>query len=173
MQKDYKINPIKKGLVLDHLPPGTAIKILKILGLSDNDYDVISFGMNVPTNKQLYGKSHKDIIKIENRELAEDELNKITLVAYHAHVSIIKDYEIKKKIEVKIPPSLEGILNCANINCITNKNTSRDENQSIIGAPEPISTKFDVITEEPLKIKCFYCDRDMTGREYILNHLKS
>jgi len=46
-----------------------------------------------------------------------------------------------------LPDEIVGIVKCPNPNCISNSN-------------EPIETKFIVIQRDPLKIKCYYCERE-------------
>ncbi|RLC45561.1 MAG: aspartate carbamoyltransferase regulatory subunit, partial [Candidatus Cloacimonadota bacterium] len=93
-----------------------------------------------------------DIIKIENRELTQEEVNSISLIAPTASLSIIKNFEVTKKAKVQIPDTVEGLIICPNPKCITNT--------------ENISTKFDIIsksvgclTEKPIKLRCIYCEK--------------
>ncbi len=141
--KELKVQPIKDGTVIDHITPGNALKVLKILGLLEKQPDsIISIAMNVVGKR---GK--KDIVKIENRELDPEEVNKIALIAPNATINIIRNYEVVEKRKVTIPDEIIGIVKCANPNCISNTN-------------EPIQPKFIVKSRNPLKIKCFYCDRE-------------
>jgi len=57
---------------------------------------------------------NKGMIKIDNRFLTKDEVNKIAILAPNATVSIIKNYKVKQKITVKLPEELVGVLNCTN-----------------------------------------------------------
>ncbi len=141
--KELKVQPIKDGTVIDHITPGNALKVLKILGLLEKQPDsIISIAMNVVGKR---GK--KDIVKIENRELDPKEVNKIALIAPNATINIIRNYEVVEKRKVSIPDEIIGIVKCPNPNCISNTN-------------EPIQPKFIVKSRNPLKIKCFYCNRE-------------
>lgn len=138
--KERKIPAIKEGTVIDHIPSRETFRIIRILDPQEFKHP-ISVTLNLDSNK--IGK--KGVIKIDNRFLTKDEVNKIAILAPNASVSIIKDYKIVEKIEVKIPKELVGIINCSNPACITNK--------------EKVNTTFKVIREDPLRVKCHYCER--------------
>jgi aspartate carbamoyltransferase regulatory subunit len=71
----------------------------------------------------------KDIVKIEGRALNPQEVNRIALVAPHASINIVQNYKVVKKVEVKLPNAIEGIIKCVNPCCISNSD-------------EPIFSKF-------------------------------
>ena len=100
----------------------------------------MTIAINVPSKR--FGA--KDIIKIEGKALTPQEVNRIALVAPHASINIIRKYLVEKKLEVKLPRTIEGIIKCPNPCCISNSN-------------EPIISKFHVKTEEPMLLKCHYC----------------
>ncbi|HHF58578.1 MAG TPA: aspartate carbamoyltransferase regulatory subunit [Thermoplasmatales archaeon] len=138
-----KIPLIKEGTVIDHITAGNAVKVLHILGIPEKTLDsVVSVAMNV---KSKIGK--KDIVKVENRELKPEEVNKIALIAPKATINIIRDYEVVKKFRVHLPDEIVGIVRCPNPNCISN-------------AREPIQSRFRVISRDPIRIKCCYCERE-------------
>ena len=62
--KELKVQPIKDGTVIDHITPGNALKVLKILGIEGKEGSIISIAMNVVGKR---GK--KDIVKIENKNI--------------------------------------------------------------------------------------------------------
>ena len=72
--KELKVTPIKDGTVIDHITPGHALKVLRVLKIPESTSSVVSILMNVNGKK---GK--KDIVKIENRELDPKELDKIPI----------------------------------------------------------------------------------------------
>ena len=146
MKRELKISAIRNGTVIDHITPGKAFEVAKILGLEDFSA-VVSLAMNVSSGKS--GK--KDIIKIENRELSKEEVDRITLVAPYATVSIIKGYEVIEKEHVEVPEEIVGILSCPNKNCITRA--------------EPVKAKFVRESLNPLRIRCYYCERVLTEND--------
>ncbi|MEM0492954.1 MAG: aspartate carbamoyltransferase regulatory subunit [Candidatus Thermoplasmatota archaeon] len=140
--KELKITPIRNGTVIDHITPGCAIKVLQILDIPSGTSSVVSVAMNVT------GKSgKKDIVKVENRELDPRELNKIALIAPRATINIIREYDVVKKHNVILPDEILGIIKCPNPTCISN-------------SKEPIESRFHVISKDPPRIKCYYCERE-------------
>jgi len=140
--KELKIQPIKNGTVIDHISAGNAVKVLHILGIPKTSSSIVSVAMNV---KSKYGK--KDIVKVENRELDPNELDKIALIAPKATINIIRDYEVAEKHKVKLSKEIIGIVSCSNPTCISN-------------SKEPVKSRFIVLKKDPIQIKCYYCERE-------------
>ena len=142
MTKELKIPLIKDGSVIDHITAGNAVKVLHILGIPKGTSSVVSVAINV--NSKM-GK--KDIVKVENRELDPQEVDKIALIAPKATINIIRDYEVAKKHKVELPEEIIGLVNCSNPTCVSN-------------AKEPVKSRFKIISKDPLRIKCYYCERE-------------
>jgi aspartate carbamoyltransferase regulatory subunit len=141
------INPIKNGTVIDHITSGEALNVLKIIGITGTTTESVSVATNVSSGK--IGK--KDIVKIENRELRKEEMDRIALIAPRVSINIIRDYKVFAKGGVERPKFLLGVVRCPNPGCITN-------------AHEPVSSRFEVL---PNGLHCMYCDwlitNDITG----------
>jgi aspartate carbamoyltransferase regulatory subunit len=141
------ISPIRNGTVIDHITGGEALNVLKIIGITGATTESISVATNVKSGKM----AKKDIVKIENRELMKEEVNRIALIAPNASINIIRNYEVFVKKGVEIPHILVGVVQCPNPGCISNTN-------------EPIDSKFEVL---PKGLHCLYCDwmitRDITS----------
>jgi aspartate carbamoyltransferase regulatory subunit len=142
MKKELKIPLIINGTVIDHITAGNAVKVLHILGIPRSSYSIVSVAMNV---KSKFGM--KDIVKVENRELDPHEVDKIALIAPKATINFIRDYEVAKKHKVKLPDEIVGIVSCSNPTCVSN-------------SKEPVKSRFRVISKDPPKIKCYYCERE-------------
>src|SRR5213594_4574182 len=142
--KELYVKKIKNGTVIDHISAGHALDVLKILGIDGREGHTVSVAMNVLSEKQ----SKKDIVKVESRELAPGEVDKIALIAPGATINIIRDYEVAEKTRVKLTDSIRGIVKCANPACVAN-------------AGEPVEPKFMVERQDPLRLRCFYCSRIM------------
>jgi len=138
--KERKVPAIKDGTVIDHIPSRETFRIMRILNPQEFEHP-ISVTLNLYSKK--IGK--KGVIKIDNRFLTKSEVDKIAILAPKATVSIIKDYKIQKKIQVKLPRELLGIINCSNPVCVTNR--------------EEVRTAFKVVREDPLEVKCLYCEK--------------
>jgi len=147
-KKDTKIRNIKDGVVIDHIPAGKSLEVLRILGIDQTFPGIITLAMNVPSSQM----QRKDLLKIENRDLNPDELHKIALVAPNATINNIKDYKVVRKEKVKLPKVLVGIVPCPNPNCITNN------------SKEHVKTHFQVIHRSPLRLRCKYCERTVEYR---------
>ncbi len=139
--KELKVKPIKNGTVIDHISANKALKVLKILELPSPETNV-TLTMNVESSQM----GSKDIVKIEGRELASREVDEIALIAPHATINIIRDYEIVGKGKVNLLDEINNILTCSNPNCITNTD-------------EPVDTRFIVLNKDPLILRCYYCER--------------
>jgi len=150
-EKELIVRKIERGTVIDHIPAGYALHVLKLLGITGKEGIRIAIVMNVESKK--LGK--KDIVKVENIELSEDTVNRIALIAPTATINIIRDYKVVLKRKVKIPKRIEGLLTCINPRCITNQ------------PREPVMPRFRVIERNPLRIVCEYCETIMEHEEII------
>ena len=145
--KELKVNAIKNGTVIDHIPAKSLCKVISILNLDKIDTHV-TFGTNLES-KRLGLKS---IIKISDKFFANDEINKIALIAPEAKLNIIKDYNVVEKKIVEVPDNIIGIVKCVNPKCVTNH--------------EKITTKFKVVSKQHVSLKCHYCEK-ITEQENI------
>ncbi len=143
------VSKIRKGIVIDHIPAGRALRVLKILGVDEYTNYRLAIVMNVPSSKL----GRKDIIKIENRILDKRELELISLVAPTATINVIDEYRVVEKYKVRLPTIIKGILRCPNPMCITNKN---DEDAETIFILRKIA---------PLILECKYCGTLIKGDE--------
>jgi aspartate carbamoyltransferase regulatory subunit len=132
------INPIQNGTVIDHISGGEALTVLRILGITGSTSECVSVATNVVSN----ALGTKDVVKIENRELKDEEVDRIALIAPGATINIIRNRRVVEKKGVVIPDTLIGVLQCPNPCCITNTN-------------EPIPSRFSV---HQVRLVCDYCD---------------
>ncbi len=150
-----RVTAINNGTVIDHIPAGTALVVLQMLGISDDRSSPISLVMNVPSSKH----GRKDIIKVEDRELTQNELDRLALIAPKASVAIIRSYSVAEKREVTIGDELVNIASCTFSNCIT------------INPREPQDHRLRVVKEEPIELRCRYCGRPQDMGELVDNLL--
>ena len=139
-RKELVVSALKNGTVIDHIPEGNVLNVVRILNLEDFE-DQIYLGANLDSKK--YGK--KGIIKVSNKYFKSNEINKIALVAPTATLIEIKDFQITSKKQVSVPNKVEGFVKCFNPNCVTNV--------------EDIGTKFQVVDKKDVKLKCYYCEK--------------
>ncbi len=145
IRKELKVSAIENGTVIDHIPAGAVFQVIRILKLDAFD-NMVLFGTNLESKK--YGT--KGIVKVSNKFFRPEELNKIALVAPHASVIEIRDYEVVRKQVVETPAQIRGIVKCFNPNCVTNS--------------EQLGTRFEVIDPEDIRLKCHYCEKITTRK---------
>ena len=150
-----RVTAINNGTVIDHVPAGSALAVLRMLGFSGERSSPISLVMNVPSSKH----GRKDIIKIEDRELTQDELDRLALIAPKASVAIIRSYTVAEKREVSIGSELVHIARCTFSNCITTN------------PREPQDHRLKVVNSDPIELRCRYCGRPQNMGELIDNLL--
>jgi aspartate carbamoyltransferase regulatory subunit len=145
--KTYKVDAIKDGTVIDHIPRAKALKVIEILGLENNG--VITIGIDFSSKKM----GRKDIIKIENKYLQKKETDKLSLIAPYATINIIKDGDLREKRKIELLNEYKNIVKCLNPNCIT--------------SVDDVPTNFSVESSPPLVLRCHYCERIIkAGRSY-------
>ncbi len=141
-EKSLRVRKIKNGTVIDHISPGNALNVLKIVGITGKEGMIISIAINVSSGKS----DLKDVVKIENKELAPEEINRIALISPNASINIIRNYEVVRKFTVVLEEKLEGVVKCMNPNCITN-------------GKEHVNSLFKIEKSDPVNLRCLYCDR--------------
>jgi len=135
--RELRVSKIRNGTVIDHVTGGQALNVLSILGIDGTEGLGVSVVMNVPSDRL----GRKDVVKVEDRELSQSEVDVISLIAPEASINIIRDFEVVQKNRVDRPESVVGLLSCPNRNCITNES-------------EPVETDFTVVDEG---VRCTYC----------------
>lgn len=152
VEMELKVKPIRNGTVIDHIEGGQALNVLKILGISGTTDAMVSVVMNVAGRKI----GTKDIVKVENRELKQEEVDKISLIAPKATINIIRNFEVVDKYNVDLPDEIVGVVRCLNPNCISN-------------TQEPIKSRMGVEVKNPVLLRCAYCEKPIT--EMIADYL--
>ncbi|WP_010418628.1 aspartate carbamoyltransferase regulatory subunit [Anaerophaga thermohalophila] len=144
--KELKVSAIENGTVIDHIPSDNLFKVITILGL-DKITTQVTFGANLDSKKL----GRKAIIKVSEVFFEDNEINKISLVAPHARLNVIKNYEVVEKRDVTIPDTIVGIVKCFNPKCITNN--------------EAVTTHFKVVNKKEVALRCHYCEKITTQEE--------
>ena len=141
-QSELMVRRIKEGTVIDHIDEGKGLQVLNALRIDGKDGSLITIALNVPSGKF----KKKDIIKVENKFLKDDDTNKIAVIAPKATINMIKDYKLVEKRRVSLPNEIDKIFRCSNPDCVTN-------------SAEHIESIMDVVDKEGLILKCRYCSR--------------
>lgn len=84
-----QVEAIKRGTVIDHIPAQIGFKLLSLFKLTETDQR-ITIGLNLPSGEM----GRKDLIKIENTFLSEDQVDQLALYAPQATVNRIDNYEV-------------------------------------------------------------------------------
>jgi len=135
--QQLRVSKIRNGTVIDHITGGQALNVLAILGIDGTTGESISVAMNMPSDR--LGK--KDIVKVEGKELSQNEVDVLSLIAPAASINIIRNFDVIEKHRVERPSSVEGVLECPNHNCIST-------------VDEPVKSRFAVVDDG---VRCEYC----------------
>lgn len=143
-KQQLQVEAICNGSVIDHIPAGQGIKILKLFHLVDTKQR-ITVGLNLPSR----ALGAKDLIKVENTQLTEAQANQLALFAPQATVNIITDFKVVKKHQLQLPEQILGVFACPNSNCISHR--------------EPVRSHFGVRSVDgEVRLKCHYCEKSFT-----------
>lgn len=140
MKKELEVAAIENGTVIDHIPSEKLFTVVSLLGL-ENMKNAITIGFNLHSKKM----GTKSLIKVAGRFFTDEEINRLSLVAPHVVLNIIKNYEVIEKKTVNMPEKIEGIIKCGNPKCITNN--------------EPMQTVFYLTDRTKGILKCKYCEK--------------
>ncbi len=143
------VSKIRSGTVIDHIPAGKALQVLKILGITGSEGYRTAVLMNVESRKL----GRKDIVKIEHKKLGGDETNLVALIAPTATINIVEDYEIVEKRRVRLPERIRRLIRCPNPTCITR--SSRED----------LVSSFKLVSRDPVVLQCEYCGTMIRGEE--------
>lgn len=144
MKNEYNIQveAIKNGTVIDHIPANFGFKVMKLFSL-DKTNQRVTIGLNLPST----ALGVKDLIKIENVFVSEEQAKRLALYAPKATVNQIENYRVVAKLPLTLPPSVQDIFRCPNSNCITH-----DE--------KAVASSFNVIEKrDDIYLKCKYCEK--------------
>jgi len=146
--RQQQVAALRHGTVVDHLSPGMALKALQLIGVPREGAALI--GVNLYSEKL----GRKDILKLENMELTDDQIERLAVLGPNASVCFIREYEVVRKVRVTLPDRICGVLRCPNPSCITNH--------------DRLETRFDVERETPTLVRCHYCERLIRENEFSL-----
>ncbi|MDC9606333.1 aspartate carbamoyltransferase regulatory subunit [Xenorhabdus griffiniae] len=153
MTQDHQlqVEAIKCGTVIDHIPAHVGFKLLSLFKLTETDQR-ITIGLNLPSNH--LGK--KDLIKIENTFLTEQQANQLAMYAPNATINNIENYVVVKKMPINLPDQIDSVLVCPNSNCISHN--------------EPVDSSFYVMSEkDDVVLRCKYCEKEFDRQAVIDN----
>ncbi|EWH39995.1 Aspartate carbamoyltransferase [Bifidobacterium breve 2L] len=135
-----EVTSIQNGIIIDHVPAGTSLKVLDYLKI-DPSKTKLALIMNADSKR--YGS--KDIIKIEDDK--DIDLDVLGFVARQATVDVVRGGKIVEKKQPNLPEHIVGVISCVNPRCVT--------------TTEPgIKQMFHLVHSERLEYRCDYCDEE-------------
>lgn len=133
-----KIDPIKNGIVIDHIEAGKGMEIYNFLRLDELDCSVALI-RNVFSKKT--GK--KDIIKIDSA--IDLKLDLLGYIAPEVTVNVIKEGKTVEKFKITLPETVKNVIKCKNPRCITS-------------VEQGIEHEFKLVDKEKRIYRCVYCE---------------
>ncbi|RBP97999.1 aspartate carbamoyltransferase regulatory subunit [Bifidobacterium aemilianum] len=135
-----EVTSVTNGIIIDHVPAGTALKVLSYLRI-DPTANRLALIMN--TSSQRYGS--KDIIKIEgDRNI---DLAALGFLARQASVCIVRGGRIVEKVKPPLPEHLVNVIACKKPRCVT-------------GSEPGIDQAFHLAHSDRQEYRCDYCDEE-------------
>lgn len=148
-RKELQVAALCNGTAIDHIPSNIVFKVVSLLRLDELN-NPITIGNNLESKKM----GRKGIIKITDKFFAEEEINKIAVIAPNIVLNIIKNYEVVEKKRLVMPDVIMGIVKCNNPKCVTNN--------------EPMATHFNVTNRDKIQLTCHYCSLKISKEDIVL-----
>ena len=135
------VEAIENGTVIDHIPAGLGLTILRQFKLLHYG-SAVTVGFNLPSKTQ----GSKDIIKITGVWLDDNAANRLALFAPEAVVNTIDHFKVINKRLLTLPEEIAEVFRCPNTNCASHG--------------EPVKSRFYVRKQSgQTKLKCHYCEK--------------
>lgn len=132
------IDPIKNGIVIDHITAGKGMSLYQLLKLDELDCSV---AIIKNANSGKMGK--KDIIKIDN--MLNLNMDILGYVDPGVTITVIRDGVCIEKRHADLPEKLTNVIRCKNPRCIS---TTEQELPQI----------FRLTNREKKTYRCIYCE---------------
>ena len=142
------VEAIEKGTVIDHIPAGKGLIILRQFKLLHYG-SAVTVGFNLPSKTQ----GSKDIIKITGVWLDDNAANRLALFAPEAVVNTIEHFKVINKRRLTLPEEIAEVFRCPNTNCASHG--------------DPVKSRFYVRKQSgQTKLKCHYCEKTFS-RDFV------
>ncbi len=140
-EKQLSVEAIENGTVIDHIPAGLGLAILRQFKLLHHG-SAVTVGFNLPSKRA----GSKDIIKIKEVVFTQADANRLALFAPDATVNLIENFQVVAKLPLTLPETIGEVFVCPNRNCASHG--------------EPVKSRFYVRrTTGQVKLKCHYCEK--------------
>ncbi|PMB83918.1 aspartate carbamoyltransferase regulatory subunit [Dolosicoccus paucivorans] len=145
-----RINSIRSGIVIDHIPAGLGPDIFNLLELNKADYTVALI-MNAQSDKM----GQKDMIKIENQ--LNVDLSILGVFGEGLTINVIDEESIVHKVTLELPEQIHDILSCNNPRCISTVERN-------------VEPSFTLVNPQDQIYRCDYCDHLYYVKEELHAH---
>ena len=135
-----EVTSIRNGIIIDHVPAGTALKVLQYLNI---DPTSTKLALIMHTDSRQYGS--KDIIKIE--DAGDLNLDVLGFIARQATIDIVRGGKIVRKEKPNLPEHMVNVIKCKNPRCVTTTERGIDQ-------------MFHLVHSERQEYRCDYCDEE-------------
>ncbi|MBT1176441.1 MULTISPECIES: aspartate carbamoyltransferase regulatory subunit [Bifidobacterium] len=135
-----EVTSISEGIIIDHVPAGTALKVLNYLNI-----DPATTRLALIMNATSHQYESKDIIKIEGD--VDIDLDVLGLVARQATVDVVHGGRIVEKLSPTLPEHVTNVITCVNPRCVTT-------------IERGIKQRFHLSNSERVEYRCDYCDEE-------------
>ena len=114
-QNKLSVEAIKDGTVIDHIPVGQGLTILRQFKILHSG-NAVTVGFNLIS----HSTGRKDIIKITGLFLDDSTANRLALFAPKATVNDIENFKVVRKRTLILPDTISEVFSCNNSNCESN-----------------------------------------------------
>lgn len=138
------INPIRDGIVLDHIKAGNAMELYNILNLGELECSVA-----IIKNADSVKMGKKDVLKID--KIIDIDLNVLAFIDPGITVNIIKEGKLLKRSHLELPEFVKNVLKCQNPRCITS-------------TEQELPHIFKLTDKDHRIYRCIYCETKAKNR---------
>ena len=132
------VDSIADGIVIDHIPAGSGLRLYHLLGL-DALPAPVALMVRVPSQKM----GRKDILKIDGE--VPLNLDVIGYVDPGATVNVIRGGKRVEKKRIPLPQRLTGVIACKNPRCISS-------------CEQELPQEFHLTDPEKREYRCAWCE---------------
>lgn len=132
------VDPIKNGIVFDHIKAGLGMELYRLLRL-----DELSCAVAIIMNADSAKMGKKDIIKVN--EIIDLNLDIIGYLDPDITVNFIEDGKLVKRTQLALPERVEGVIRCRNPRCITS-------------TEQELPQVFKLTDRDKRVYRCLYCE---------------
>ena len=136
------------GIIIDHLPPWSALELIEVLGLRSRATKVCAL-----LNEEGDHCEKKDILKVEHFAPEFRDFQIIALKAPEACITFVERGAKARKVSPTLGPYIDDILLCSNAECITKV--------------EEVPHRIRVLSLEDLPFQCHYCQTHFSHKELV------